>query len=47
MRAVIIVVWRPSSRPLKPARRRRSCSAVITALAAKVPITRPAMPSGL
>ena len=47
MRAVIITVCAPSSRPLKPIRSRRYCSAVITALAAAVPITRPAIPSGL
>ena len=47
MRAVIMVVWAPSRRPLKPIRRRRSCSAVMTALAATVPMISPAMPSGL
>ena len=47
MRAVIIVVCAPSRRPLKPIRRRCSCSAVITALAATVPMISPAIPSGL
>ena len=47
MRAVIIVVCAPSRRPLKPVRRRCNCSAVITALAARVPMTSPAIPSGL
>ena len=47
MRAVIIIVCAPSRRPLKPMRRRWSCSAVITTLAATVPMISPAIPSGL
>ena len=47
MRAVIIIVWAPSRRPFRPIRRRCSCSAVITTLAAIVPMISPAMPSGL
>ena len=43
---MIITVCAPSSRPLKPIRSRRYWS-VITALAAAVPITSPAIPSGL
>ena len=47
MRAVIMIVCAPSNRPLKPIRRRWYCSAVITALAATVPMISPAIPSGL
>ena len=45
--SVIIVVWPPSRRPLKPIRSRRSCSQVMTTLAATVPITRPGDPERL
>ena len=47
MRAVIIAVCAPSSRPLKPIRRRWNCRAVITTLAARVPMISPAIPRGL